>query len=255
MSAHTDLETDANAVAIVGMAVRLPGAPDLESYWDLLRNGRDAIHFFTDEELADANISPERRNQPGFVASRGYLPDADQFDANFFGISPREAALIDPQHRVMMEVAWHAMEHAGYDPEQWEGNCAVFTSAGMNTYLPFNLFTNPGLIEQVGGFQLSIYNDKDFVPTRIAYALNTKGPAIDIGTACSSSLVGTHMACQHLLSYQSDLALVGGVTIHLPRRPAMSLGRDPHIHPMGFAGPSMLPPAASSMGTGPPRLS
>ena len=250
MSTHTDLETDHNAIAIVGMAVRLPGAPDLDSYWDLLRTGRDAIHFFTDEELTAANISPERRNQPGFVASRGYLPDADLFDANFFGISPREAALIDPQHRVMMEVAWHAMEHAGYDPNQWEGNCAVFTSAGMNTYLPFNLFTNPGLIEQVGGFQLSIYNDKDFVPTRIAYALNTKGPAIDIGTACSSSLVGTHMACQHLLSYQSDLALVGGVTIHLPQETGDVVGPGSAYSPDGFCRPFDATPSGLVDGNG-----
>lgn len=212
-----DRSIDLNSLAIVGMAVRLPGASNLDQFWDLLCSGKDAIRFFSRAELLAEGAAADILSHPKLVASRGCLDDVDQFAASFFGISPREAALIDPQHRIMMEVAWHAMEHAGYDPEQWDGDCSIFTSAGMNTYLPFNIFTNPGLIEEVGGFQLSIYNDKDFVPTRIAYALNSKGPAIDIGTACSSSLVATHMACQHLLSYQSDLALVGGVTIHLPQ--------------------------------------
>lgn len=204
-------------IAIVGMATRLPGAPDLARFWALLAAGGEAIQSFEEKDLLAHGGDLRSIRDPQFVSAKGYLPDVDQFDANFFGFSPREAALVDPQHRVMMEVAWEAMEHAGYDPEQWQGRCAIFTSAGMNTYLAFNIFTNPGLMEQVGGFQLSIYNDKDFVPTRIAYALNSHGPAIDIGTACSSSLVGVHLACQHLLTYQSDLALVGGVTIHLPQ--------------------------------------
>ncbi|GAB6040374.1 type I polyketide synthase [Endothiovibrio diazotrophicus] len=241
MSEAQESNTHADAIAIVGMAVRLPGARDLEAFWSLLKEGREAIKFFTAEELIAAGCDPRQVREPGFIASRGYLDDVDQFDAGFFGISPREASLIDPQHRVMMEVAWHAMEHAGYDPEQWEGSCATFTSAGMNTYLPFNLFTNPGLVEQVGGFQLSIYNDKDFVPTRIAYALNAKGPAIDIGTACSSSLVGVHMACQQLLSFQSDLTLVGGITIHLPQetgevhQPGSAYSPDGHCRPFDAA--------------------
>ena len=241
MSGANESEVNQDAIAIVGMAVRLPGASNLDEFWSLLKEGREAIKFFSPEELIASGIAPEKAKNPEFIASRGYLDDIDAFDAAFFGISPREAALVDPQHRIMMQVAWHAMEHAGYDPEQWDGNCAVFTSAGMNTYLPFNIFTNPGLIEQVGGFQLSIYNDKDFVPTRIAYALNSKGPAIDIGTACSSSLVGVHMGCQQLLSFQSDLVLVGGVTIHLPQetgdihQPGSAYSPDGHCRPFDAA--------------------
>ncbi|MFK7829713.1 MAG: beta-ketoacyl synthase N-terminal-like domain-containing protein [Congregibacter sp.] len=206
-----------DAIAVVGMAVRLPGAPNLDAFWSLLENGDEAIKFYTAEELVSAGMPPSMAGDPELVAARGHLPDVDLFDANFFGISPREAALMDPQHRVMMEVAWHAMEHAGYDPARWEGRTGIYTSAGMNTYLPFNLFTNSGLIEEVGGFQLSIYNDKDFVPTRIAYALDSRGPAVDIGTACSSSLVGLNIACSSLTGMQCDAALVGGITIHLPQ--------------------------------------
>lgn len=237
-------------IAIVGMATRLPGAPDLESFWDLLKSSQQAIKSFSEKELLEQGLDLQTIRDPKFVSAKGYLPDVDQFDAPFFGFSPREASLVDPQHRVMMEVAWQAMEHAGYDPEQWDGRCAIFTSAGMNTYLPFNIFTNPGLIEQVGGFQLSIYNDKDFVPTRIAYALNSHGPAIDIGTACSSSLVGVHLACQHLLTYQSDLALVGGVTIHLPQESGYLAEAGSAYSPDGLCRPFDATPSGLVDGNG-----
>lgn len=216
----SDTRDQPDSIAIVGMSARMPGSPDLNAFWTLLRDGKEAIVQFSKEEMLAEGADPDVVNHEHCVAAKGYLSDVDLFDASFFGISPREAELIDPQHRVMLECAWEAMEEAGYDPAQYPGRVAIFTSAGMNTYLAFNILTNPGLMEQVGGFQLSIYNDKDFVPTRIAYSMNTHGPAIDIGTACSSSLVGVHMACQHLLTYQSDMVLVGGVTVHLPQKTA-----------------------------------
>ena len=216
----SDNRDQTDSIAIIGMSARMPGSPDLNAFWTLLRDGKEAIVQFSKEEMLAEGADPDVVNHENCVAAKGYLSDIDLFDASFFGISPREAELIDPQHRVMLECAWEAMEEAGYDPAQYPGRVAIFTSAGMNTYLAFNILTNPGLMEQVGGFQLSIYNDKDFVPTRIAYSMNTHGPAIDIGTACSSSLVGVHMACQHLLTYQSDMVLVGGVTVHLPQKTA-----------------------------------
>ena len=215
-------------IAIVGIAVRMPGAEDVRQFWENLKTGKECISLFSKDEMLEAGVSAEMIDLPNYVAAKGILEGVELFDANFFGIAPREAELMDPQHRVLMECAWAAMEDAGYVPEQYPGRIAVFTSAGMNTYLPVNLMSNPDLLEQVGGFELSIYNDKDFVPTRIAYSMNIKGPAIDIGTACSSSLVSTHLACQHLLTYQSDMALVGGITIHLPQKVG-------HLHEAGSA--------------------
>lgn len=215
-------------IAIVGIAVRMPGAADVRQFWENLKTGKECISLFSKEEMLEAGVSSEMIDLPNYVAAKGILDGVELFDANFFGIAPREAELMDPQHRVLMECSWAAMEDAGYVPEQYPGRIAVFTSAGMNTYLPVNLMSNPDLLEQVGGFELSIYNDKDFVPTRIAYSMNIKGPAIDIGTACSSSLVSTHLACQHLLTYQSDMALVGGITIHLPQKVG-------HLHEAGSA--------------------
>lgn len=225
---QTEASKNLECIAIVGIAVRMPGAADVRQFWENLKAGKESISLFSKEEMLEAGVSSEMIDLPNYVAAKGILDGVELFDANFFGIAPREAELMDPQHRVLMECSWAAMEDAGYVPEQYPGRIAVFTSAGMNTYLPVNLMSNPDLLEQVGGFELSIYNDKDFVPTRIAYSMNIKGPAIDIGTACSSSLVSTHLACQHLLTYQSDMALVGGITIHLPQKVG-------HLHEAGSA--------------------
>ncbi|HEY9405349.1 MAG TPA: beta-ketoacyl synthase N-terminal-like domain-containing protein [Pyrinomonadaceae bacterium] len=205
-------------IAIIGMAGRFPGASDLDKFWRNLRSGVDSIGHFTEEELLDSGFPLEVIRHPDFVGAKGVLDDADMFDAAFFGISPREAELMDPQHRLLMECAWEALEDAGYDSEKYDGRISVFTSTGLNTYLPFNICSHPGLALKVGGFHLSICNDKDFVATRIAYAMNLKGVGVNISTACSSSLVSLHFACQNLLTHQSDMALVGAVTVHFPQK-------------------------------------
>jgi acyl transferase domain-containing protein len=205
-------------IAIIGMAGRFPGASDLDKFWRNLRGGVESISRFTEEELLDSGFPLEVIRHPDFVSAKGVLDDADMFDAAFFGISPREAELMDPQHRLLMECAWQALDDAGYDSERYDGRISVFTSTGLNTYLPFNICSHPGLALKVGGFHLSICNDKDFVATRIAYAMNLKGAGVNISTACSSSLVSLHFACQHLLTHQSDMALVGAVTVHFPQK-------------------------------------
>lgn len=224
-------------IAIVGMAVRLPGARDVDEFWRNLRAGTESVSRFTEQELLESGLDPATIRHPNFVPAKAIMADVDLFDAPFFGISPREAELMDPQHRLLMECAWEAIEHAGYDTETYDGRIAAFTSAGMNTYLPINIMSNAGLAERVGGFQLSIFNDKDFVPTRIAYSMNLQGPGVDIGTACSSSLVSTHFACQSLSTYQCDMALVGAITVHLPlkvghlREEGSAYSPDGHCRP------------------------
>ncbi len=218
MTEDDALKDEQEAIAIIGMAGRMPGAADLDAFWRNLRDGVDSISTFTEAELLAEGVDSALLRHPDFVAARGVLADIDLFDAAFFGLAPSEAELVDPQHRLLMECAWEAMEDAGYDAETFDGRISVFTSTGMNTYLPLHILSHDGLAEQAGGFQLSIFNDKDFVPTRIAYALNATGPGVDIGTACSSSLVTLHFACQSLLTYQSDMVLVGAVTVHLPQK-------------------------------------
>ena len=215
---HTEYVPGDFDLAIVGMAGRFPGASDLREFWQNLVDGVETVSRFTDEEVLAAGIEPELAAQPHYVKAGGVLEGAEWFDAGFFGIYPREAETLDPQHRVFLEVAWHALEHAGYDPATCEQAIGVYAGCGMNTYLVFNLARNREIRERVQPYQLTMANDKDYLPTRVAYKFNLRGPAIDVQTACSTSLVATHLACQALLNRDCDMALAGGVTIRLPQK-------------------------------------
>ena len=212
------LESGLSGIAIVGLAVRLPGASDLTAFWKNLREGVESIRFFTDRELSDAGVEPAQLADPNYVKARGALDDVDLFDAAFFGFTPREAETMDPQHRLFLEEAWTALEHAGVNPAACDGAIGVFAGANLTGYLLRNLAPNDELVKRVGPLQIRIRNDKDFLATLVAYKLDLKGPAINVQTACSSSLVGVALACQSLLSYQCDMALAGGVSVTVPSR-------------------------------------
>src|SRR5439155_19927636 len=144
--------------------------------------------------------------------------DADLFDAAFFGLNPQEVEIMDPQHRLFLECAWEALENAGYNPDTYDGLIGLFAGSSMNTYLLTNLLTNRELIERTGGFQTMLANDKDYLPTRVSYKLNLRGPSLNVQTACSTSLVAVCLACQNLLNYQCDMALAGGVSLTFPQK-------------------------------------
>jgi len=205
-----------DAIAIIGLAGRFPKAGDVEQFWHNLRNGVEGISFFSDDELEAAGISFPRNN-PNYVKARGLLEKADHFDAAFFGINPKEAEIMDPQHRLFLESAWEALENAGYDPERTEALVGVFAGMSMNTYLLSNLATRPEILDLVGHYQVMLANDKDYLPTRVSYKLNLKGPSVSIQTACSTSLVAVCVACQNLLNFQCDMALAGGVSVTFPQ--------------------------------------
>ena len=217
-NAETYASPDGLEIAIIGMAGRFPQAKDLQEFWENLRNGVESISFFTDEQVAAAGVDPAILKDPHYVKAGGVLEDVDLFDGSFFGFYPREAAVLDPQHRIFLECSWEALENAGYDPEAYRGYIGVFAGASMNTYLVFNLIANREIVETVHPYQLTLGNDKDFLPTRVSYKLNLRGPSLNIQTACSTSLVAVHLACQSLLSYQADIALAGGVAIRLPQK-------------------------------------
>ncbi len=207
------------AVAIIGMAGRFPQAKNLAEFWQNLRAGREAVSFFTDDEVQWLPIeNPPRLDDPAFVKARAVLERPEWFDAAFFGMNPREAAITDPQHRVFLECAWEALENAGCNPDTYPDSIGVFAGASMNTYLFTNLLSNPGLVQNLGFFPTLISNDNDFVPTRVSYKLNLRGPSINVQTACSTSLVAVCLAVQNLLSYRCDVALAGGVSITFPAR-------------------------------------
>ena len=206
-------------IAIIAMSCRFPGADNIETFWQNLHDGVESISFFSDEELLAEGIDPELLKKPNYVKAKGVLSDIESFDASFFGFSPREAAQMDPQHRLFLEEAWKILETSGYNSETYDGLIAVFAGIGINTYLLNNLSTQRKHLESTTGtFPLLIGNDKDYLPTRVSYKLNLKGPSLTVQTACSTSLVATHLACQSLLNGESDMALAGGVSLQVPHK-------------------------------------
>ncbi|MGX5777708.1 beta-ketoacyl synthase N-terminal-like domain-containing protein, partial [Methylorubrum zatmanii] len=205
-----------HAVAVIGLAGRFPGAPDIDAFWQNLRAGRDGIARFRADELEAAGVARATFEHPDYVPAGGILDDIDCFDADLFGISAHEAALIDPQHRLFLECAWTALEGAGYPPGKKPLAVGVFAGASLGSYLS----ASPGdLGSGRGAAQLHslIGNDKDYLTTRTSHRLNLTGPSIGVQTACSTSLVAVHLACQSLVSGECDMALAGGVSISIPQ--------------------------------------
>ncbi len=204
-------------VAIVGMAGRFPGAASIEQFWENLCEGVDSTTFFSDADL-DPSISAALRADPAYVKARGILDGVDRFDAAFFGVSPKEAEMTDPQQRVLLEVAWEALERAGHAPGRFPGAIGIFAGKYFDFYYDRIVRTRPDLVEQLGDLNAMVANDKHFVATRVAHKLNLTGPALSVHSACSTSLVAVCQAVQSLRSGACDLALAGGASITVPVR-------------------------------------
>jgi len=211
------------AVAIVGMAGRFPGAASVAQLWENLKAGRESISVLDDAALRASGIDPAVLADPHYVKARGLLEDVDLFDASFFGFTPKEAELTDPQHRLFLETCHRALEDAGCEPEAFGGSIGVFGGMSMNTYL---LAARSGdarfwkeLTEsyQIGGYPSVLGNDYNFLATRVSYKLGLKGPSLDVQTGCSTSLVAVSLACRALLQHDCDAALAGGVSITFPQ--------------------------------------
>jgi thioester reductase-like protein len=213
-------ETDTldHEVAIIGMACRFPGAGNVDEFWLNVRDGVESISFFTDEELIAAGVSPVELSAPNYVKARPILKGYELFDASFFGFSPKDAQIMDPQHRLFLECAWEALENAGYNSETYKGRIGVYAGVGENTYLIYNILSNPKFIKSAvaSQTQLLIANEKDYLATRVSYKLNLKGPSIIVQTSCSTSLVAVHLAYQSLLIGECNMAVAGAVSISIP---------------------------------------
>lgn len=208
-----------NDIAIVGMALRVPGASNLQEFWTNLHDGVESIRTVSNDELIEAGEKPENIRKKNYVPRTGDLPNLEMFDADFFGLSPKEAAIMDPQHRHFLECSWEAMEDACRTPQHMDGPIGVFAGCGMGSYFYFNVCSHKGLVDETGLFLLRhTGNDKDFLATRASFIFNLQGPSVNVQTACSTSLVAVHYACQSLLSGECDMALAGGCTIEFPHR-------------------------------------
>ena len=210
--------TGEGRIAIVGMAGRFAGAPDLDAFWDMLSEGRSGRVEITAEDMIAAGEDPALLAEPDYVAAAYPLDEAEAFDAAFFGLTPREVQLMDPQQRIFLETAWSALEDAGCDPRATDDRIGVFGGIGRNAYLLHNLMSHPDLRASAAEYNMLIGNERDFPSAHVAFRLGLRGPAITVQTACSTSGVAIHMAAESLRRMECDMALAGGVKVLVPNR-------------------------------------
>ncbi|WP_194924844.1 type I polyketide synthase [Catenulispora pinisilvae] len=188
------------AVAVTGMAVRVPGAGDLAAFWSLLRSGTEGVTHHDKDALLAAGADPALIRRPDYVPSRGMLPTARSFDWRFFGYSRAEAAMIDPQQRIFLECAAAALDDAGIDPARFAGPIGVY--GGSDDCDPPT--DGDPMLRALG-------SSRDMLATRVAYKVGLRGPAFTVQSACSTSLTAVHLAIQSLQAYETDAVLAGGV--------------------------------------------
>lgn len=209
---------DDRAVAIIGIAGRFPQSDDPAVFWRNLCDGVEAIETVTAEELREAGVSAATAARRDYVAKGGFVPCVELFDAAFFDIPPWEAETMDPQHRLFLQSAWSALEDAGYAPGDEHGRTGVFSSLGMSEYLFDKLLHHPDkemLFTERGALT---GNTNDYLPARTSYKLNLTGPSFNVQASCAGSLAAVHIARNHILQGECDMALAGGVCLHVPHR-------------------------------------
>jgi acyl transferase domain-containing protein/acyl carrier protein len=220
------------AIAVVGMAARLPGAADVAAYWQLLVEGRDAIVEVPRSRWDNKKEYSADPDAPGKIVTRygGFVDRVDEFDAAFFDIAPPEARLMDPQQRLLLEVHWEALEDAGIDPRRLaETDCGFFV--GMFSHDYETLIARAPDVE-VGAY-FATGNSASIAAGRLAYFFGTHGPALTIDTACSSSLVAVHQAMRSLRSGECDTALASGVSLMLSPRLSAAFSKAGMLAPDG----------------------
>ncbi|MFD3837045.1 type I polyketide synthase [Streptomyces sp. NPDC058642] len=210
---------DDRRVAVIGMALRFPGAGTAEQYWRDIEAGVSHVRRFSRAELRSAGAPDDLLDDPDLVGASALLDGVDGFDAAFFGMTGREAEVTDPQQRLLLECCHHALEDGGYAGS--DARIGVYGSVGyrlysLHSYLANNLADVPG-DDWIAQKQVQVGNYPDFAANRAAFRLGLRGPAVNVATACSSALVSVHLACQALLAGDAELMLVGSAALHLPQ--------------------------------------
>ncbi|MGC3976728.1 MAG: beta-ketoacyl synthase N-terminal-like domain-containing protein [Nitrospira sp.] len=214
--AETGDQREGLDIAIIGMAGRFPGAPDVETFWDNLCAGKESISELSFQQLSEAGVERQTAERRNYVKARAILEEVDLFDASLFGMTPREAEMTDPQQRLLLECAWEAFDRAGYDPSRYAGLIGVYAGSSTSGYL-YHLFPRRVLLQSPAEMAAMLGVEKDSLATRLSYKLHLRGPSLAVQTACSTSLVAVHLACQALLTGECDMALAGAVSVTVPQ--------------------------------------
>ena len=209
--ATSSSQSCSSAMAIIGLALRVPGAGTPEEFWHNLRAGVESLEFFSEEELLDQGATVHELSDPHYVRCAGLVDEVQCFDAEYFGLTPVEAALTAPEQRLLLECAHDALERAGYGARWRDERVGVFTGSGLSTYLLDHLAATSRTLESAAGMRMLFGNTSP--ATRLSYLLNLTGPSVTIDTACSSSLIAVHHACRAIANGECEMALAGGATV------------------------------------------
>jgi acyl transferase domain-containing protein len=207
-------EDGGSFVAVIGMACRYPGAANPEEFWHNLVQGLETVTRFPRRSVP----GPAGQADAGeYVPARGLLKDPEWFDSGYFGFSPREARIISPQHRIFLECALEALEDAGCDPERFPGAIGVYAGSTDTSYAEI-VRSRRDELPLATDMEILVGNAPDYLASRVAYKIGLRGPAVVVQAACATSLVAVHTAAQALLAGDCDVALAGGVAVHVPAK-------------------------------------
>lgn len=243
MTSGTGEDLPDNAIAVIGMAGRFPGAASVSEFWRNLRDGVESIVDLSEGDLLAEGVTEKTLANRSYIRRGALMSGIEEFDAEFFGFTPYDARALDPQHRLFLQTAFHAFEDAGYDPKGLESTVGVFGTSSTSGYLLHNLMSNYDpmmVIGQGASFDmvaLSLSNDKDHLATRVAHHYDLRGPALSVATACSSSLVAVHLACQSILNGECDIALAGGSSLRIPNKVGYWYAQGSMVSPTGQCRP------------------
>ncbi len=216
-SHHQQMDND--DIAIIGLAGRFPGADNIDDFWSNIRSGVCSIRELSTEELDKNGVPKDIYSDENYRRVGAILDNVDLFDPQFWQLSQKEANLMDPQQRLFLESCWHALEHAGYAPDQQGARTGVFGGCFSPLYLLHNLagggFMDP--TDPMGYHLTETGNDKDYITTRVSYLLNLQGPSVAVQSSCSTALSVVASACQALQAHQCDTALAGASSITFPQ--------------------------------------
>lgn len=211
------IPNEQQCVAIIGMSCRFPGADSVDEYWRNLIEGVESFSEFSENGGLDGSThSSVDMGKGRYINRRPILRNIRQWDAEAFGVSPFEASITDPQQRVFLELAWEALESAGYPAHGTDCVIGVFAGSNISTYLLNNLMPNTDVRNKMNDYQVELTNDKDALPLKVSYRLNLTGPSVAVQTFCSTGLVAAHQAIRSLRDRECYMALAGGISIRVP---------------------------------------